>query len=265
MIRIGGAQIPVTNDPKENINHIKTAIDWAEENQVDVLLTPEGSLSGYLNTFDNLLSINLQNLCNEVVLYAASKNIQLALGTEYIKTVPFGKVKTSQIRYYNTSSTLVGEYDKQMIIPLENAYPGDGPRIFNMECTKLDGIHNFRIGSFICNDMWGQMDNKQIIISDLFYYKSQRTNVIFHATNGFRGPDAGDDNGNKKLREFADINLWMASRFDIPIVTVDNCYTSNGNYYNGPTSSTSGIILNGEWLVKAAPSGTSYFYHDFDF
>jgi|TARA_B110000908_G_C10101431_1_gene378783 predicted amidohydrolase len=267
MIRIAGAQIPVTKDPKENIKHIKAAIDWAEENQVDVLLTPEGSLSGYLNTFDNLLinSSNLQNLCNEVVLYAVSKNIQLALGTEYIKTFNFGKVKTSQIRYYNTSSKLIGHYVKQMTIPLENAYPGKGPKIVEIEGTNASGPYNFKVGSFICNDMWGQLDKKQIVIEDLFYYRGCDSKIIFHATNGVRGPDTQDDIINEKLKEFADINLWMSSKFGVPIVTVDNCYTCSGDHYNGPTSSTSGIILNGEWLVKAAPTGIDYFYYDFNF
>lgn len=265
MIRIGGAQIPVTDDMKENIKHIKQAIDWASKNNVDILLTPEGSLSGYMNTFDELMHSDLPQLIKEITSHSTSKNICLALGTEYIKDISYGKVKCSQIQYYNDTAILVDSYDKQMVIPGENNYPGTGLKVTDFQIFNQKVQCEFKIGSFICNDMWGQLDNKQIVISDLFYYQNSGINVIFHASNGFRGPEAGDEEANRKLKEFADINLWMASRFNIPIVTVDNCYKLDGSFYEGPTSSTSGVIHNGEWLVKAAPAGTDYFYYDFNF
>ena len=265
MIRIAGAQIPVTNNMSKNFNHIKTAIDWANKNSVDFLLTPEGSLSGYFNTYDELESSNIIELTKEISAYAASKHVCLALGTESIKNEEFGKVKCSQIQYYNDAANLIGSYEKQMTIPAEKSYPGSGPKIIEIEGINSKGFYRANIGSFICNDMWGQLNNKQIVISDLFYYKNSNTNIIFHASNGFRGPEAGDEDANRKLKEFSDINLWMASRFDIPIVTVDNCYKNNGQFYDGPTSSTSGVIYKGEWLVQAAPAGTDYFYYDFNF
>ena len=265
MIRIAGAQIPVTDNMSKNFNHIKTAIDWANKNSVDFLLTPEGSLSGYFNTYDELESSNILELTKEISAYAASKQVCLALGTESIKNEEFGKVKCSQIQYYSDTANLIDSYEKQMTIPAEKSYPGSGPKIIEIEGINSKGFYKVNIGSFICNDMWGQLNNKQIVISDLFYYKNSNTNIIFHASNGFRGPEAGDEDANRKLKEFSDINLWMASRFDIPIVTVDNCYKNNGEFYDGPTSSTSGVIYKGEWLVKAAPSGTDYFYYDFNF
>ncbi len=46
-IRIAGSQIPIKdNDIQFNKNEILKALDWAKENEVDCLLTPEGSLSG---------------------------------------------------------------------------------------------------------------------------------------------------------------------------------------------------------------------------
>ena len=47
-MRIAGAQIPVTNDVSKNYEAIKKACDWAIENNVDYLFTPENALSGYL-------------------------------------------------------------------------------------------------------------------------------------------------------------------------------------------------------------------------
>ena len=40
MIRVGGAQIPVTMDIEKNVQTIKTAMDWAKENSVNYLVTP---------------------------------------------------------------------------------------------------------------------------------------------------------------------------------------------------------------------------------
>jgi hypothetical protein len=266
MIRIAGAQIPVTTDVYKNIATIKKAIDWAEENKVDFMLTPEGSLSGYLNTFPQLQHMQLDQKINDVVAYAATKNVNLILGTEYIKKIPSGEVKCSQVRYYDDATQLVAEYDKQLPIPAEEAYVGESPsNPIELEGLGARGPYSFKAGTFICNDMWGQLNGKTVTIPDLQFYKHHDTDIIFHASNGFRGEEVGDDYNNQKLKEFADINLWMHSRFGIPIITVDNCYKNNGEYYDGPTSSTSGIIHNGEWLVKAAPSGTDYFYYDFNF
>ena len=38
----------------------------------------------------------------------------------------------------------------------------------------------------------------------------------------------------------------------------------DGTDFDGRTSSTTGILLNGEWKVKAPRTGTHYFYYDFD-
>jgi predicted amidohydrolase len=265
MIRIGGAQIPVTKNINLNVEQLKKAIDWASENKVDYLLTPEGALSGYMNSYDFLKENDLEVITRSLIQYASERNVGMALGTEYIERVGFGEVKRSQIRYYNETGVELGFYNKQMTIPGEQSYPGDGPTLIDIENWNSTGRSEFKIGSFICNDAWGQRDNQQIIINDLFYYESQNTNVLFHASNGFRGPDAGTEQDNVNLRLFSDMHLWMMSRYHMPIVTVDNCYTLNGEFYDGPTSSTSGVIHNGEWLVKAAPTGTDYFYHDFNF
>ena len=45
--RIAGVQLPVSTNIQFNKKEILKAIDWAKENEVKHLLTPEGSLSGY--------------------------------------------------------------------------------------------------------------------------------------------------------------------------------------------------------------------------
>ncbi|MBE0699609.1 MAG: hypothetical protein IH586_22010, partial [Anaerolineaceae bacterium] len=51
-LRVAGAQIPVTEDITKNIAALLRAIDFARDVNADILLTPEGSLSGYTPLFD---------------------------------------------------------------------------------------------------------------------------------------------------------------------------------------------------------------------
>ena len=51
-LRVATAQIPVTNSIAENSATIHRALDVAIKEQADILLTPEGSLSGYTPKFD---------------------------------------------------------------------------------------------------------------------------------------------------------------------------------------------------------------------
>lgn len=264
-IRVAGAQIPVTKYIETNFSTIKTALDWAGDNKVDLLVTPEGSLSGYLKSYDEVADPYLQEAAREIASYAASKGICLALGTLYIEKQPFGLVKQSQIRYYNDFGGFVDSYEKQMVIPADEAYPGAGPKIIRLQGITHNKEYNFTVGSFICNDMWGERNGQVIANGNLSFYANSGVNLVCHASNGFRGTEAGDRTGNQKLKEYADIHLWMAARYGVPIITVDNCYNNDGNFYDDETSSTSGIIHNGEWLIRAKSSGTDYFYYDFNF
>lgn len=263
-LRVAGAQIPVSKYIENNVREIKLALDWAAINEVDILLTPEGALSGYMKSFDEIYSENISHYVKEVVTYASENNICLALGTLYPEHKSFGIVKTSQIRYYNDWGRHEGTYEKQMVIPADKAYPGQGSVITRLEGIGKKGRYDFTVGSFICNDLWGELNQRVIANENLQHYANNNVNLIFQATNGFRSDAAGDESGNRMLREYGDINLWMASRYGIPIITVDSCNTIDGEFHYGSTSSTSGVIHNGEWLVKARENATDYFYYDFD-
>ena len=49
----------------------------------------------------------------------------------------------------------------------------------------------------------------------------------------------------------------------IPIITVDNTCHMNGQPYDGPTSSESGVTVDGKWVTKIPRTGTQHFYYDF--
>ena len=46
-LRIGFSQIQCSADHEQNLQQLLKCVDWACENQVDLMLTPEASLSGY--------------------------------------------------------------------------------------------------------------------------------------------------------------------------------------------------------------------------
>ena len=52
LLRVAGAQIPVSSDIEVNVEVIMRAIDFAAAEQADIPLTPEGSLSGYTPNFN---------------------------------------------------------------------------------------------------------------------------------------------------------------------------------------------------------------------
>ena len=92
MIRVAGAQIPVTKYYKQNIKTITDAIDWASNNSIDFLVFPEGALSGYLQPYSEIIKTDWDIILQEIVSYAASFNIAIGLPILYPETVSFGNV-----------------------------------------------------------------------------------------------------------------------------------------------------------------------------
>jgi len=79
-LKIAAAQICVTNDIEANEQTINRAVDFAIAKQADILLTPEGSLSGYHSHFD---VIQVKDALSRVTCRARKSGIGLALGTCY--------------------------------------------------------------------------------------------------------------------------------------------------------------------------------------
>jgi len=85
--------------------------------------------------------------------------------------------------------------------------------------------------------------------------------IFLHATNAER--DVGrmydsvmSDWHNAHLRNIS----YLAG---IPVISVDNSIKMDGTEWNGPTSSQSGVLIGGEWVVTVPRVGTHYFYYDF--
>jgi hypothetical protein len=259
-IRYAGAQLPCTEHLDRNIKEIKTAINWAAENNVDYLLTPEGSLSGYFPGFETKDGRTIQDLVDaekQVTNHAVKMGVGLCLGTMWCESddrFPEGYRRENQIRFYSKDGSFLGSTNKHYIIP-----EYDGTAV-SPEITKILMPEHVDAAGLLCNDFWGgSLEGGSLPI---FCADKLAVNLIFHATNGYRGELPIYDEITNAWHEG---NLRMISYFiGIPIITVDNCYKMNGKPHDGPTSSTSGILMNGVWQVKAPRTGTQYFYYDFD-
>jgi predicted amidohydrolase len=261
-VRFGGAQIPVTPYVQTNLLAIRRAIDWAAENNVDYLVTPEASLSGYTSDFDNALNRIVESL-QEVEEYAALKNVGLCLGTVWDEAEYSGQVRRNQIRFYNNTGNFCGTVNKYYCIEddVKLGISSDN-RTGLIPLPVADKV--IPAGGLICVDMYGVEGGHSLV----WQLKGMGAKIILHSTNGVRNiePTNGlsKELSNKISNDWNDINLRRASFLTrCPILTVDNCYMADGTEYYGNTSSESGVLVDGEWVTKVPRTGTQYFYYDF--
>ena len=264
-IRIGGAQIPCTLNIAANVITIKNAIDWAAKNNVNYLVTPEASLSGYSKTFTDANNDIVTALAT-IEQYAASMNVGLCLGTLWDEPEINGKIRRNQLRFYKDNGDFLGIVNKYITIE----HDSDAGVV--SDCNKLlialpvnDQI--IPVGGLLCVDMYGVDINP---VPDIPYmYVLMGAKLLIHATNGARN-DWPRDQSQKELaddisNDWHDVCMRRKSFLgNIPIITVDNCYMCDGTEYHGRTSSESGVIIGGNWVTKVPRTGTQYFYYDFD-
>jgi len=80
-LRVACAQIPVEKSIKSNFEAISRAVDFAIGEKVDILLTPEGSLSGYTHEFNQEETKHYLRM----ILGNVKDKLGLALGTCYVE------------------------------------------------------------------------------------------------------------------------------------------------------------------------------------
>lgn len=239
------AQFPVVKDIDANLKTLCRAIDQAAAQKAEVLLTPEGSLSGYTPKFDQgKVEQGLQKL----VAQASTAHLALALGTCFVE--PDDGKCYNQIRFYDATGKFLGFHAKTlrcgtMTQPTQgeiNHYAARPLRTF-----QLKGI---TVGALICNDMWANPGCTPMPDSHLSQQLADKgVKIIFHAVNGGR-------NGSEWSREvfwpFHETNLRIrAQTARVWVVTADNCFPTNI-----PCSAPSGVLKpNGNWAAKAPDQG----------
>ncbi len=247
-IRVSGAQLPVTGDIESNLAAINRAIDIASDEESDILLTPEGSLSGYTHEFD---AQAVEDALQRVTAKARETKVGLALGTCFVEPVD-GKCY-NQIRFYEPDGRYLGFHSKTLTCgsltdPSKgeiNHYSVNPLRTFNYKGIEIAGL--------ICNDLWANPGCTPIPDPHLSQQLSKMgARIIFHAVNGGRN---GSEWSEVSWR-YHESNLRMrASAGRVWIVTVDNCHPIELN-----CSSPSGVINSqGEWVCQAKPQGERFF------
>lgn len=253
-IRLGGAQIPCTKDIDQNVKTLKDALTWASENNVDYLVTPEGSLSGYTLTFAEDLQ-KLKDALRQIENFAAEKKVGLFLGTLWVEDYDGNHVRRNQIRFYDKEGVLRGVTNKIILTDHDTdigIMEGQSPNYMVIK----EGDDFIPVGGFICNDLYGREGFPNL--PNIAFING--VSLFVHSTNAERGKDqlydsVTNDWHNAHLR----IVSYLAG---VPLITVDNSCLMDGEEWNGPTSSPSGVVIAGDWKVQAARVGHHYFYHD---
>jgi len=254
-IRFGGAQIPVTSSIKQNIKTLKQAIDWAAENKVDYLVTPEGSLSGYNPDvpFDDSI---LRSALPEIEQYASRKQVGLCLGTLWNEGATSDSVLRNQVRYYTNNGSLIGVTNKTTCTPVEKSLGVVSGHCWDVINLPMGDIE-VPVSSLICADIYGSTFSTPF--ADVCRLNGAQ--LILHPTNAERG--------SIELQDQIE-TMWIEScirratyQIGVPILSVDNCYTMDGSPWTGETMTQSGLNIEGEWKVSVPRQGTQYFYYDF--
>lgn len=251
-LRAAIAQIPVTADIAANREAVLRGIAFAAGQGADLLLTPEGSLSGYTHTFDEQAVLEA---LRQVTAAAREAGVALALGTCFVE--PADGRCYNQVRFYDSSGEYLGFHAKLLTCGTL-ARPSRGEiEVFAPAPLRTFTVRNVPVGALICNDLWA---NPMCTPQD-DPHLTQRlaelgARVIFHAVNGGRGGPLSPlcwqyHESNLRLRAAAG-RIW--------IVTVDSCFPPDT-----PCSAPSGVVTpDGEWKAQAPPIGEQFLACDID-
>tara|TARA_B100000131_G_scaffold305983_1_gene332542 strand:+ start:665 stop:1684 length:1020 start_codon:yes stop_codon:yes gene_type:complete len=289
-IRIAGAQLPV-NDYSilYNLNEIKKALDWAAENDVDVLQTPEASLSGYdskhwlyRQTEKSQDDILLNDALKEVEDYQKKLGVGLNLGTCILSQEFGGNFARNQIRYYNKEGAIYFTTEKTCLVGADEPVISSFFPLEVFQLPMIGGIGGRCVG-MICNDMWSFTPNmphntiaKQSLIEKIV---DEQPDIIFHATNGYKFNPYTLEKAGENLVSIRDnvYEPWHDGWLKFTafsgishILTVETCtewdWDGDENTVDKfKTASVSGVLNPlGQWEVQAPRYGRQYFYYDYD-
>lgn len=248
-IVIGGCRIPVTNNIADNVVEIKKAIDWAAENKVNLMATPECALSGYLWSPENQEDsrvIELNNAIQEITSYTKTKGVDLVLGTAWYDA----ENRWTNMQAFIIDGVCEHTHRKNVLFQREGEmyYPGQPPKVFEYKGVKIAGL--------ICNDAWSnpilwpghsgmllgalKNDNVNFVFLSAFVPKEPGPNNIFYRWH------------QSQVEMFSAFGIWNT-------IVCDTTTNIDGTPYDGVPVCPVGICdYSANWL-KGSDSGTAYF------
>ena len=250
-LRVAVAQIPVTRDVAANVETIGRAIDRAAAEKADVLLTPEGSLSGYTHQFDQA---EVEEALAKVVAKASAAGLALALGTCFVE--PDDGRSYNQIRFYDADGRFLGFHNKILRCGTMTKPTTGEINHFAARPLRTFQLNGITVGGLICNDMWANPACTPMPDPHLSQQLSEMgARIIFQSINGGRD---GSDWSRHVWWPFHETNLRIRARTGkLWIVTCDNCHPTNV-----PCSAPSGVVRpDGHWAAKAPDQGEQILVH----
>jgi len=250
-LRVATAQIPVTRDISANAEVIHRALDVAIREQADILLTPEGSLSGYTSEFDQA---ELEKHLAGILAKAREAGIALALGTCFVESDD--NQCYNQIRFYDEDGAFLGFHTKTLLCASLTDPPTGEINSYGIRPLRTFELNGIRVGGLICNDMWGNPQCTPMPDPHLSQKLSNAgAEVIFLAINGGRN---GGDWSRNVYWQFHETNMRMrAAAGKVWVVSADNCAP-----IDIPCSAPTGVIApDGNWATKSENQGEHVVVH----
>lgn len=250
-IRVSALQMPVTDDVDRNVRYICTGIEAAAKARAEILLTPEGSLSGYRHDFNQQ---EVTQALQHVTALARDRAVGLALGTCFRER---GGKCYNQIRFYRPAGEFIGFHSKTLVCGTMAKRPVGEINHYAVSPLKVFRWNaRLTIGGLICNDLWANPECTPMPDPHLTQrLAAMGARIIFHAVNG--GRDGGE---RSKLNwQYHEANMRMRARAGgLWIVTVDNAEP-----FRLPCSSPSGVVgPKGTWQRRVPDRGLGFFAHD---
>ena len=251
-IKIALAQVPVTMDVSRNLEKTLEAVSFAADQKADILVTPEGFLSGYSPEIDQE---EVAKALGKVTSFAQEKAVGLAIGVCFKE----GDKVYNQQRHYSPSGEYLGCHCKILnCCESSDRELGEYREFSTIPLATFD-FKGIRCGGLICNDMWANPECTPMDDSHLAQKLSEMgAKIIFHSVNGGR-----DDSHWSQVvtRNYHEMNLRMRARGGkVWIATVDNAADCDI-----PTAAPGGVIdPNGNWVARTADVGESYCCFDIE-
>lgn len=243
-IKIAVFQMAVSDCINKNLRKIKSAVECAAAQGADILLTPEGSLSGYTHLFD----VNAaKEALREVETHAKQKGIGLALGT--CMTEDDGQCY-NELRFYEKDGSYLGCHTKNLRCGTMTEPPVGEINVYGVRPLRTFSFMGITVGGLICNDMWANPSCTPMPDSHLVHQLAQMgAEIIFHAVNGGRDES---EMSQKVVKNYHEANLRIRADADrVYIATVDNAAPVTIQ-----TSSYSGVVApDGRWVCRMPDIG----------
>ena len=264
-LRVAGAQIHITTDINANVAAITRAIEFAQREKAEVLVTPEGSLSGYTPEFDAKAT---QHALGIVLARAKAAGIALVLGTCF---------ESSDGRRYNAQQFYTGAGDylgfhAKILLCRRMSDPEAKSEIdgFQTRPLRTFNLAGRTVGGLICNDYWANPEWTPMDDPHLAQRLGEMgARLIFVSANTGRSR-AGE--AQQLSRAFHESNIRMRARAAKSWVVVVNAGEPAG--YKGETGDAgprllhapSGVVRpDGSWAHTVPALDEQFFAYSIEF